>query len=75
MSSSGEGNSGEVVEKSGSGDVGEEGLPYDPNQSFSEHSSASENVSSGNALLVCIEKGSFSSLVLLQSRFWICFYY
>ena len=32
-------------------------------------------LSSSNTLLVCIEKGGFSSLVLLQSRFRVCFYY
>ena len=47
----GEENSGEVVEKSGLGDVGEEGLLYDPNESFSEHSSVSGNGKKSNCLM------------------------
>ena len=51
MSLIGEENSGEVVKKSGFGDVDEEGLPYDPNQLFSVHSSASGNGKKSNCLL------------------------
>ena len=51
MSSLGDENSGEVVEKSGLGDVGEESLPYDPNASFSVHSSASGNGKRSNSLM------------------------